>query len=199
MSTSRRPASFSALQRWWVSASVVLGILAIGFTLAQVLAERHRDGPSRTPAIRSGRQWQVVVIGSSTCPAAQSSELRSAIRQVLRAFEHDATAASESFASLGVALDWNPDSGIRWLATLDRFQEISAGANWLNQSSLRWMLREIPGRAATPQIVVVSRWISERGRSYDISPDSVVRRAVGVEEIVAFAKEIALAGEIPFP
>jgi hypothetical protein len=151
------------------------------------------DSVKVIPDLRSGRQWQVVVIGSSTCAAARSAEIRQAIREIIGITRSQAHAAGDLFSSLGVAIDWNIDNGQRFLESIGTFDEISLGGSWLNQTSVRLMVRDQPSIIGTPEVITLVRTIRMQGPGLSVSNDSLVKRLVGGEEIIKFRNAIRVS------
>ena len=145
--------------------------------------------PATQPPVRvvPGREIAVILISSSTCAASADPALPGQVERVRNAVSAQAHSRDASFASLGIARDTDAEAGIDHLRRFGRFDELISGRGWLNTGLVRYVWEDIPGRAVTPQILVVERTIVDR-----FGPDaaqSVVRgerlllRKVGLREI----------------
>lgn len=99
----------------------------------------------------------------------------------------------DAFATVGVARDWSVEAGIKHLDKFGGFDEITAGRNWLNLGVLRYVWNEVPGKAATPQVLVVDRRVetSEEKGSYELHKPKLLMRKVGTREIRRWLKQDA--------
>ncbi|MBL8997798.1 MAG: hypothetical protein JNL44_10830 [Gemmatimonadetes bacterium] len=100
------------------------------------------------------------------------------------------------FASLGVAREMSVPAGIKHLEKFSGFDEVDIGQRELNQSSLRFIARDHPGIAATPQLLVVERTIQAVGVGVDAPgiTESVLVRKVGLLEIRRWMEQ---GGRVP--
>jgi hypothetical protein len=92
-----------------------------------------------------------------------------------------------------VAIDWNIDNGQRFLESIGTFDEISLGGSWLNQTSVRLMVRDQPSIIGTPEVITLVRTIRMQGPGLSVSNDSLVKRLVGGEEIIKFRNAIRVS------
>lgn len=64
---------------------------------------------------------------------------------------------------------------------------IMTGRSWLNEGILKYIWNDIPGAAATPQILVVERQVDglkpEGIRNYRLLDEKLIARKVGAKEI----------------
>ncbi len=67
------------------------------------------------------------------------------------------------------------------------FDEVMSGRSWANTGVLKYVFEDLPGPAATPQVVLVERMLNARDRSYSVAEERVLARAVGLEEIKRWA------------
>ena len=131
-----------------------------------------------------GTEVIMVFIGSSTCGASQVDWVPETLASVQRRLGERSEAAGMAFATVGVALDQNIENGLEFLDQMGRFDEISIGRSWLNQASLRFLLRELPSaETAIPQIVVVAQRIAVEGNVILVEPEQLLARKIGLDEI----------------
>jgi hypothetical protein len=99
----------------------------------------------------------------------------------------EATDAGYSFATVGIALDWQIDKGVQLLERFGPFDEIHVGRSWINAGALRYIWQNLPGEASVPQIVIVEREIA-KGRSLEVTGERVRIRKVGARQIIAWSE-----------
>ncbi len=58
---------------------------------------------------------------------------------------------------MGVARDIVPEKGIEHMSRFGRFDEMIAGMGWRNTGLAKYVYGELPGPAATPQVIVTTR------------------------------------------
>jgi hypothetical protein len=75
---------------------------------------------------------------------------------------------------------------------------VTTGKGWLNTGILKYIYGEIPGRAATPQLIVVLREYRMIAKKTNGNPsfrginsEELITRKIGVEEITTWAKNNA--------
>jgi hypothetical protein len=194
----------------WATLLALVGTFGATFVLAftgvtssataSINSLRARTNDRYIPTMRAlpGPELVLVFIGSSTCGPSNQRELPGQVEQLKLALQRRARTSGRSFTTLGIARDWDTDAGIRHLNRFGRFDEVIAGRNWLNTGLLRYVWEDIPGQAATPQLLVLERRLVDR-RSNEAA-DGIVRderllvRKVGSAEI-----ERWLAQSAPMP
>ncbi|MCY3599679.1 MAG: hypothetical protein OXN85_06885, partial [Gemmatimonadetes bacterium] len=88
-------------------------------------------------------------------------------------------------------------NGLEHLERFGPFDEVTAGRGWLNMGVLEYIYGDLPGVAATPQVIVVERTVKRDGE-WRIEDQRVLARRAGLDEIEEWAKEGApLPPEIP--
>lgn len=148
-----------------------------------------------------GRELAMVFIGSSTCAASNHNALPAAVERLKTLLRDRAVRSNRTFAAHGVARDWDVDAGLAHLHRFGQFDEVTAGRNWLNSGVVHYVWEDIPGEAATPQVIVVDRQLVDR-RSPQAA-DGVVRderlvtRLVGWPEIVQWLERGAPMPALP--
>lgn len=143
-------------------------------------------------ATRPGdNEWVLVYIGSSSCAWSQSDTMPPTYRTIRRLVSKQARHNGASFSTLGIALDWSPESGIQHLARYDGFDAVATGRNWYNTVAHRFLWGELPGPAATPQFLVIARRREDTPRSdgyaYRVVDREMIARRVGLSEILRWA------------
>lgn len=134
------------------------------------------------------RELLMVYIGSSTCEASNSGQLRRDVRELRTLLAGRAAAAGRSLVTLGVAVDGRASAGIAHLQKVAPFDEVAAGGGWANAHALKYVWEKWPGVAGTPQIVVIDREIRVRrggpgGVTYSSGAERMVARLAGAWEI----------------
>jgi len=178
------------------SASIACVASAVGYYGATSLHRDFRIITARTaapgnPDIRGGgwadRHLLFVYIGSSTCAWSEVAWLPITLDSIRAKVRERADTAGLGFVSLGVALDWNPNDGVAHLSRIGMFDEIAAGYNWMNLAALKFLWSEFPGRASTPQVLVLYRELSTPNDGGQTAPrvvqEKLLSRAVGTIEI----------------
>jgi hypothetical protein len=187
----------------------LVGVLAIAILVLGGLASRRAllaadAAQSAMPHLLasrsdppSGREVVMVLVGSSTCDAATSPEIPAALDSIRRALSRHTLEQGAAFASVGVALDRDFAAGVGFLARLGEFDEISIGRKWMNSHAVAHMWRDHPGRGATPQIIIIERDLQVEQSAIAVTPDRVIARKVGVDNILEWARNGApIATEI---
>lgn len=157
------------------------------------------------PAFRAppGRELAMVFIGSSRCAASNRESLPPAVERLKLLLRDRAAQSGRSFTTLGVARDWDVEAGLAHLRRFGRFDEVSAGRNWLNGGVLHYVWDDLPGQAATPQVVVVERRLVDRRTSEAadgvVQDERLVTRLVGWKEIERWARRGAPLQLPPVP
>lgn len=146
----------------------------------------------------SGTELVVVYMGSANCAWSNRDSVSLAVREIKSVLADRAEERGHAFASLGVALDWSVEEGLDHLEEFGHFDEVAAGRNWLNHAAIDYLWKDVPGRAATPQVLVLKRSIRgpddrSPGRRYDVGDPELVVRKVGYDEITGWlAADVAL-------
>jgi hypothetical protein len=141
------------------------------------------------PAMRTlpGQELVFVYIGSSGCSPSNAEFLPAAVEALKLRVAGQARRNGRSFAAVGVARDWDVERGLGHLRKFGRFDEVTTGRNWMNSGVLHYVWEDLPGTAATPQILVVDRRLVDRNSPEAaegvIRDERLVVRKVGTEEI----------------
>lgn len=151
------------------------------------------------------KQLFLVYVGSAGCWWSNAEWMPSVLDSIKTVLRDRAATIGMSFATLGVALDWAPEDGMSHLRKMGPFDEIAAGYSWMNSSALRYLWNDIPGEAATPQIVLVYRnvQVPERGRGprgFTLQQETLLNRVVGAFEIRRWLHNgVPVRGDLPVP
>ena len=169
--------------------SVIVGLvgLTVGVTLGLLQFnsdedEAAVDGPAVAP-LSSGAELIFVYIGASTCGWSNVPELPGLMEQAKEAVWSAAEETGANFGSVGISRDRIVDRGLDHLKKYGRFDEISTGRGWVNMGMLKYVYGTMPGRAATPQLLVVSRVLSREGGQTNVLNERVVVRKVGFDDM----------------
>lgn len=167
-----------------------------GLLLASVAittaATRFHSAPRREVVVM--HQVIAVYLGTVGTDAGMST----AVRDMKVALVSQTTASGRQFISRGVSLEPGVDEGLRHLALLGPFDEVSLGGNWTNSAVVRYLGNNIGGdrlRTSIPQVVLLERDIHEVDSSHlDIGPERELGRYIGTGEISAW---VARGAPIP--
>jgi len=176
-----------------VATGLVLGLV---FGLGRILPtpmikitweDRSSDDSSFRPAAptEGGEEVVLVYLGAASCGWSNIDGLPDAVRRI-RDHWYALTRgeAGTGFATVGIARDLNIDAGIEHLAKYGPFDEAVVGRGWLNVGFFKYVYGEMPGPAATPQVLVVERTVHRTGGQTWISDERILRRFVGADEIM---------------
>jgi len=147
------------------------------------------DARNGAPSFRGGPELLAILFTSATCAAANEEDFPDLYDRVIRRLRADATTHEVHLATMGVAIDWDIDAGLQALRRLGRFDEIAVGRNWLNSTALRLLAPTAGGTPTIPQVIVVSRHVSQNSGQIETTEDDVVLRLVGPEAIVAWERD----------
>jgi hypothetical protein len=87
-------------------------------------------------------------------------------------------------AVVGVLIGENKPTAERFLANFGDFDEVVIGRGWLNSAAVSLMWRDAPGEASVPQLVIISRHIGLNNSQLLISPDRLLVRLHGSDNIL---------------
>jgi hypothetical protein len=83
------------------------------------------------------------------------------------------------------------EGGLRHLALLGPFDEVSLGGNWTNSAVVHYLGSDLSDRqrAVIPQVVLLEREVREDGpRSLVVGPEQEVGRFAGTRDIGAWVR-----------
>jgi hypothetical protein len=153
------------------------------FALAYTWGGRIVTPPVRHRAAVDGataNERVLIYFGASTCRPSQDPALAADVRAIRRALRE-----SRRLVAIGVAVDNDVQAGLAHLSSVDAFDEVLSGHGWANEGVLKYIAGDLGGPAATPQIVVVDRHITNEGDSGELGSDheTVRVRKVGLVAI----------------
>jgi hypothetical protein len=132
--------------------------------------------------LKSGKELVLVFVGGSFCRAHRRPGFHQAVEDAKIRVRQQARARGQQFRAVAVSLDWKPGDALSFLEGFGEFDEISVGSNWVNDSAIRYVWREMPGDPTVPQLLVVERKI-DVGKTVRVSEDRVVKRVLGATRI----------------
>lgn len=101
------------------------------------------------------------------------------------------TGPGQQLVLRGISLDPEVDAGIRDLARVGSFNEISVGGNWTNSAVVHYfggdMGRAYP-KASVPQVIVLERDVDNQITSLHVGPERELARYVGAADIWNWAR-----------
>lgn len=177
----------------FVRASIVLFALGGGVAANVLWGGWSRPVPdvSKVARPRSGDQLVAIFLITKTCPAAKREDLRQAFNAGLLALRDSTKAHGLVAHSIGVALTANNEDTRRFISEYAPFDEISVGNGWLNSAAIAYVWRDLQGVGAVPQLILVLRHVRVNPQEMAISPDSVLLRLSGADNILRWAKSRA--------
>lgn len=153
---------------------------------------QHGEAYRPAGVTREGTELTLVYIGSSGCVPSNRKDLPGALEQLKRRLRDRAGHADRGFSTVGIARDWEVQAGPGHLDKFGAFDEVMAGRNWMNAGVRRYVWEEIPGEAATPQVLVLERVVGDVTTSeiqYGVQGERLVVRKVGADEILQWARQ----------
>ena len=115
--------------------------------------------------IHFGRERVAVLISSRDCIGARDPRFKPALRATLRLLAEQARRDSVGFSATGVSIDWEPDSGVVYLAQLADFDQWVVGRNWLNDDVVRFVWEDSAASPVMPQLIVFEREVQPEVRA----------------------------------
>ena len=101
------------------------------------------------------------------------------------------TGPGRQFRLHGISIDPEVDAGVRDLARVGAFDEISVGGNWTNSAVVRYLGgdfgRDYP-TTAVPQVIVLERDIDNQITTLHVGPERELARYVGTDKIWDWAR-----------
>lgn len=131
----------------------------------------------------SGPELVFVFIGASRCRWSNLPEAKHLVRKAKLAVRDAAHKQGQGFAAIGIARDVVVSEGTAHLSEFGNFDEVTAGRGWMNAGIMRYVYHDLPGPAATPQVVVVKRNVRVENGQRAFVDERVVTRLAGLVEI----------------
>ncbi|HEV8448284.1 MAG TPA: hypothetical protein VGQ44_15745 [Gemmatimonadaceae bacterium] len=91
----------------------------------------------------------------------------------------------------GVSLDPDVATGMRDLALVGSFNEVSLGGNWTNSSVVHYLGGDFGRayeRASVPQVIVLERDVDNQITALYVGPEHEIARYIGTKDIWDWAK-----------
>jgi hypothetical protein len=132
-----------------------------------------------------GREVALVFIGSSSCSWSNVDYLPGLIEGAKVALARRADSLEYSFSATGLVQSTSTNAGAIFLQKFGQFDEVAFGRGWYNIGLQKYVYETFPGPPATPQIVVVERWLGAPP-SRQITRERVLVRRIGAEAIEAW-------------
>ncbi|MEZ4698430.1 MAG: hypothetical protein R2832_18575, partial [Rhodothermales bacterium] len=152
-------------------------------TSANWIVLRSFDQGRKASAADSSAQIVMVYFGSSNCSFCAADSLPRIVQDVAAKLRSEAAERDLSFNAIGVSLDSSVDKGLKHLRTVASFDEISIGSRWGNTLAFKYIWDELPGRAATPEVVVLFRQREITDSGYSLVEEKEIQRKVGLIEL----------------
>ncbi|HEX6751739.1 MAG TPA: hypothetical protein VF092_30880 [Longimicrobium sp.] len=184
--------------------AVLLGVAAAWAGGAAVrykwLAADRGDDARYVPRARitSGSENVFVFIGASFCGACRDPGLPPVVERAKLLAQRRAAAEHHAFRTIGVSIDWNQPRGLEMLRRFGDFDQVAAGGNWLNEEAVKYIWRDVPGRAVVPQIILLERTVNADAGGIMVSREVLRERVVGEVEIRTWVR-IHASGSPPTP
>jgi len=159
---------------------------AVPATRLLVRALHTEYAPTVDAAI--GHEITMVFVGSPDCTFSTSPDVEAAVRKLKLEAAAATADAGIPFRAIGVSVNDNPEDGIRFLAGLGQFDEISAGGYYGNSTAQRFIFGRAPGPAATPQVILLERLSDPDGPPGSFR-ETVLSRLSGASSILEEARE----------
>jgi hypothetical protein len=156
----------------------------LGGTLAAALTASTRPNA----ATLATHEYIVVYIGVEGVDGAMAG-LADSVRL---AAARRITGPGQQLIIHGISLDPQVDAGVRDLARVGAFDEISVGGNWTNSAVVRYLGGDFgPAypKAGVPQVIVLEREIDQQITSLHVSPERELARYVGTRDIWNWARQ----------
>jgi hypothetical protein len=134
------------------------------------------------------KETLAVLVTASFCIAAQREELTQAWPTILASLAERVERDGARLRTLGVSIDVDPLEGVEALSRYGTFDEIVSGSNWANLGVRTYVWEALPGQAAIPQVIVVSRTLRQGPAGYQVLDEEEVDRMVGIAAIVRGAE-----------
>lgn len=176
----------TAMRRAQILRLLTLGVLLPALGYWGVVALRATP-PTPPEEVEEIKETLAVLVTAGFCIASQREELTQAWPTILGSLAAKADEDGSRLRTLGVSIDVDPLEGIEALSRYGTFDEISSGSNWANLGVRTYVWESLPGQAAIPQVLVVSRTLRQGPEGHQVLDEEVVDRMVGIAAIVRWA------------
>ena len=146
-----------------LAALLVLGALVGAQAPWRPVLDNFGKYPQTRPVeSEGGKQWVLLYFGRSTCVWCNHPEMPGAFERITSSIQREASARGVALVVIGVALDGRANDGIRHLAKIGSFHEISAGLGPENTVALSRLWSGFGPPTGTPQLVLFERAVTDR-------------------------------------
>lgn len=193
--------------RWTVLGGFVLFVVTTALVAYSASNARRRGGPvqpspiaalSPSESSRSYPELVLIYVGRASCSWCNQPELRTAMLTIRDMLEKRARKSNHTLRVIGIGVDHHAKASLSHLAKLGDFDEIAAGYGWVNFAARRFVLGDLAGPPATPQLIVLTREIRAPIVSLralpEVANERLIARKVGLHEILAWVEH-----EVPLP
>jgi hypothetical protein len=182
----------SANRRYWILIATIVtaGAGMVWWRHTRPAAVEYRPGSLGHSGLPDQIEFQLVVIGSTTCHGADSPAFQAAIRRLQERVRAEGKGDSVAVTLIGVGLDWVPDDADRFLRRFGAFDMKLIGGNWLNEGAVKYVWRDLPGEPVIPQVLLVQRHVELGGRIV-VDQERVVWRLLGADVVEARSADAA--------
>ena len=139
-----------------------------------------------------GRELVAVLVSYSKCVGNSYPGFVASVDSLNRALAAQAKRSGRQFVAVGVATDWDPDSGYAYLKSLARFDEFIVGRNWFNLGVAHYVWADSLGKPSVPQVILLERTITPGKKTVAVGADHVLARYQGAAAIAEWVKRGAL-------
>jgi len=152
----------------------------------------HTDTRRPADTLTGQDQLVMVYVGSATCAWCNHPAIPGLLRTIRGHLLAKADTMGWQLVTVGVAANWDVNEGIRHLRRLGPFDEVSAGMSWLNSIAIRYFWRDIPGQAATPELLVLARPVdkpdtAQVAGTFEVGDEILLVRKIGLPELQTWA------------
>ena len=161
-------------------------VCALALANSASLAQAPRYSP--TNANPNGPELVMTYISSSWCIGNRAPGLHEAVDSLKLLLANWAHQHDMTFRAVGVALDWQPDSGLVYLAEFGKFDELNVGSNWFNLSAATFIWGDTSSAPSIPQVLVYRHDISSTKNRVTVGKPVLLKRVQGGDQVVAWAR-----------
>lgn len=169
---------------------ITLALLLTLFSITYVLAQSPTYKPKHE--IPKGIELVAVYIGANDCVPCHDANMKNAFRKMKDMLAERSAKKGQRFAVTGVSLDWDVETGIKFLSDIGPFDQVIIGKNWTNNAALEYIWNDPSGQPAIPQIVIFQREVRETEGRISMSGFRVLKRQFGAKGIINWISKGAL-------
>lgn len=123
-----------------------------------------------------------IYIGSSQCGFSNNDEMFAAVDKSIYKVKTVTDSLNLGFSALGIAAEWDVESGLQHLNNISKFNEISIGNNWGNSTIVK-IISEFNIEPSTPQILITKRKYSSNSL-YVVESEKIIKSIIGKDNII---------------